>query len=189
MNEVQWVEIVAGKLRSSFESQSELRFETQFRIPYGYEVKSFGLDNEIEINSYATDLTVIEDGPNQTYKPRVIVEGKLESITTHDAITYSQKASSHKSVCPYIRYGVLLGNRAHYPLPGRLYRHGGNFDFMISMQSLEPTDCEIDRLAKLIEDEIEASRTLEKIVYESRKKGRDSYTLLQKRLVLEKFDI
>ncbi|GAI54911.1 unnamed protein product, partial [marine sediment metagenome] len=57
------------------------------------------------------------------------IEGKINSVTTHGAITYSQKASTHKNVHPYLRYGILLGNRKHYPLPGRLFRHGAYFDF------------------------------------------------------------
>ena len=30
------------------------------------------------------------------WKPRVVVEAKLGSITTHDAITYNQKAATHR---------------------------------------------------------------------------------------------
>lgn len=39
----------------------------------------------------------------------------------------------------------MLGDRKHYPLPGRLYGHGAQFDFMISFVSTEPTGEEIIR--------------------------------------------
>ena len=81
-------------------------------------------------NGVETDLLVFEK--TDIIKPRIIIESKINSVTTHDAITYIYKAQTHKNVTPYIRYGIMLGNRKHYPLPGRLFRHGTNFDFMIS---------------------------------------------------------
>ncbi len=44
------------------------------------------------------------------WKPRVVVEAKLGKVTTNDAITYSQKASTHRAVHPYLRYGIMLGD-------------------------------------------------------------------------------
>jgi hypothetical protein len=78
----------------------------------------------------------------------------------------------------------MLGNRKHFPLPGRLYRHGVQFDFMISFRGTEPTESETAMFVKLLQDEVTASRTLEKILYESRRKGRDHYTLLHRQLTL-----
>ena len=109
----------------------------------------------------------------------------MASITTHDAITYSQKALSHKTVHPYLRYGIMLGNRQRYPLPGRLYRHGAHFDFMISFAGTRPTELEMDRFTEIMGAEIAASRQLEKIIYESRLRDRDRYTVLHKRLCLK----
>jgi len=65
---------------------------------------------------YETDLLVYQKINNEKWKPRIIIEGKINSVTTHDAITYSQKASTHKNVHPYVRYGILIGNRKQYPL-------------------------------------------------------------------------
>ncbi|GAB4286004.1 MAG: hypothetical protein Kow0081_4020 [Candidatus Dojkabacteria bacterium] len=65
------------------------------------------------------------------------IEAKINSVTTHDAITYSQKAQTHKNVHSYLRYGILIGNRKDYALPGRLFRHGQHFDFMLSWKSFE----------------------------------------------------
>ena len=54
--------------------------------------------------SFATDPAFTEKLPNGRCKPRVVVEAKLGSITTHDAITYSQKAAVHRSVI--LTYGT-----------------------------------------------------------------------------------
>ena len=88
--------------------------------------------------SYETDILVGEHITDQIWKPRIIIEAKIGRITTHDAITYSRKALTHKNVHPYLRYGILIGNRSHHPLPGRLFRHGENFDFMQSWISYKP---------------------------------------------------
>jgi hypothetical protein len=51
---------------------------------------------------YQTDLLIserLDDGEDWT--PRVVVEFKLGSVTTHDALTYSAKAATHKNVHPY----------------------------------------------------------------------------------------
>lgn len=184
MKETEWVENVARQLREDARLGEQFRIETQMKLPYGYEVREFGPPEHTEVSSFATDLIVIEDLPNQSWKPRIVVEAKVGRITTHDAITYSQKASSHKAVCPYLRYGVMLGNRKHYPLPGRLYRHGQNFDFMCSFKAYSLEQDEFNGFAQLLRDEVVASQNLEKILYQSRMKERDHYTVLHRKLFL-----
>ncbi len=88
----------------------------------------------------------------------MVVEAKVGSVTTHDAITYSQKAANHRSVFPYLRYGIMLGNRQDYPLPGRHYRHGTQFDFMISFREYEPSAKEMDTLRDVLLEEVRALR-------------------------------
>ena len=39
--------------------------------------------------------------------------------------------------CTKRRYGIMIGGHGHYPLPGRLFRYGTNFDFMISFQNVQ----------------------------------------------------
>ncbi len=186
MNEKEWVELMADRIGGSCISHSDaLSVRVGMKLPYGYEIFEYSdapIDKAIE---YETDLVILESLPNDRWKPRLIIECKINSINTHDSITYSQKASSHKSVHPYLRYGVILGNRHDYPLPGRLYRHGMFFDFMMSFESFHPTETEMVRFTRVIHEEIEASRKLEKIIYESRKKDRDKYTLLHRKLELE----
>lgn len=188
MTEKEWVEIMAHWLQDAL---SETPYKTCLievgrKIPYGFEIRSYENDDpKPNVNQYETDLVIIDCESEQSWKPRVIVEAKKRSVTTHDAITYSQKALSHKTVYPYLRYGIMIGDRKHHPLPGRLYRHGAHFDFMISFVGSRPNKAEIDTFGEIIRAEIDASRKLEKIIYESRQRDRDHYTILHKKLRLE----
>ena len=194
MTEKEWTESMAKCLRDTLSETPyhACSIEVGRKIPYGFEIRSYANgDNpkpnvyRYQTNQYETDLIILERESEGLWKPRVIVEAKKRSVTTHDAITYSQKALSHKTVHPYLRYGIMLGDRQHYPLPGRLYRHGAHFDFMISFVGSHPRKEEIDRFGEIICAEIDASRKLEKIIYESRQRDRDHYTILHKKLCLE----
>ena len=48
----------------------------------------------------------------------------MGGVTTHDALTYSTKAATHKHVHPYLRYGFLAGGIQ--TIPGRLIKHGAS---------------------------------------------------------------
>ena len=186
MRETEWVEFVADAVRGGIAgSDQSLKIETQLKLPYGYEIRAYRQEREPESEAieFATDFIVVEnlDGG---WKPRVVVEAKVGSVTTHDAITYSQKAANHRAVFPYLRYGIMIGNRQHYPLPGRLYRHGTQFDFMISFQRYEPSPREIAAFRGVLMAEVEASQALERMIYESRRRDRDNHTLSRRRLVL-----
>ena len=186
MTEKQWMDLMADRIDKSCISHTEtLSVDTGRRLPYGYEIIEYANGPVDRVIEYQTDLIILESQRDKKWKPRIVLECKINSITTHDAITYSQKAFSHKLVHPYLRYGVILGNRKDYPLPGRLYRHGMFFDFMMSFKTFEPTEREMVRLRRVIDHEVDASRKLEGIIYESRKKGRDRYTLLHRNLHLE----
>ena len=185
MRETQWVELVADAVQPELEHLGySFRVETQFKIPYGNEIRAYREEPESEAIPFATDFVVVEDYPDGSWKPRVVVEAKVDTISTHDAITYSYKAAHHKYVFPYLRYGIMLGNREHYPLPGRLYRHGTQFDFMISFKGHDLTQKERDAFRELLLEEVEASRRLENMIYESRKRDRDHHTLFHRRLIV-----
>ena len=186
MRETEWVEQIARQLAAyAGLKKDKVEPEVGLKLPYGYEIRSYGGSDGSETIKYETDLVLVERGPGETWQPRVVIEAKINSINTHDAITYSQKAASHRAIHPYLRYGLMLGNRGRYPLPGRLYRHGQNFDFMISFAAFKPTTEEMKRFVKLLRAEVKASRAMERIVYESRKKGRDHFTVLHRALLLE----
>lgn len=187
MNEKQWVAMVVDRLNSETRiARRGLRAEQGKKISYAKETRRYSGKERAETseNEFQTDILVSEIGKDQDWTPRVVIEAKVDSITTHDAITYSQKAALHKSVHPYLRYGIMLGSRAHYPLPGRLYRHGAHFDFMLSWVNFKPTDAEWDALVRLVGQEAAASSALEEMLYESHKPDREYYTLLHKKLIV-----
>ena len=180
MKETEWAEFIAVELDRALSGYSA---EAGRKLIYANEIVEYGGDassyNEM---AYETDILVFESN-NDSWKPRVVIETKIDSVTTHDSITYSQKAAAHKYVHPYLRYGIFLGHRGHHPLPGRLFRHGAHFDFMLSWKGYEPDDHEWEMLLKIIKKEIKASRQLEEMIFNSRRKQRAKYVAVHRPLI------
>lgn len=188
MNEKEWVKSIIANIEKLLrKSDDKIRVIDGHRLTYANEVLIYGKDYKPDKQKsigFQTDILVYEQLDNETMKPRVVIEAKLR-LTTHGAITYSQKAQMHKNVHPYLRYGILLGNREQYNfLPGRLFRHGQHFDFMLSWKKYFPNKNENIELIKIIKHEIKASRNLEKIIYDNRLKKRERFTTLHKPLRL-----
>ena len=186
MKEPEWVNSIVGKIQTAINQKSSNIFvEDGKELPYAHEVLSYVNQEpeEVKTTNYETDLLIYEQLTNRDWKPRLIIEAKIKSISTHSAITYSQKAYTHKAVHPYLRYGILLGNRKD--LPGRLFRHGAYFDFMLSWQKLDPSKDEFKALINLILNEVETSRNLEEIIFNSRRRNRKRYTFLHRPLELK----
>ena len=79
----------------------------------------------------------------------------------------------------------MLGNRGEYPLPGRFFRHGTNFDFLINFKGYELSNTEKESFIAMLKREIDYSRKFEEILKNSRKKDRKHYFMLQKEFHLE----
>ncbi len=189
MNEKQWVSSFVKSLEESLQLDfPTIKAVNGFRLPYASEILSYEADEALKQNyiAYETDILIFEQLSETNWKPRIIIETKINSITTHDAITYSQKAKTHKYVHPYLRYGILLGNREDYPLPGRLFRHGEHFDFMHSWKGYEANPEEWNKLIEILKSEIQASRILDEIIYNSRSKNRKRFTSLHRPLILDR---
>jgi len=186
MSEVEWVKTFAPSVETRLRStDSRLSVLTGEKLPYAYEIRAYldSGDNERGFMNYETDLLIIEQQTGSKWIPRVIVEAKCGgSITTHDAITYSHKAFAHKQVHPYLRYGILIGERENSPLPGRLFRHGTQFDFMLSWKGSEATEEETSDFVDVLTKEVQASRIMQEIIFDSRKRDRNYYTVLHKEL-------
>lgn len=186
MNENEWTQQICDKLQSYLKKNS-LYAKTLQNIPYSQEILDYSDEwepEDLSPTSFETDLVIYEI-ENGRIKPRVIIEAKLKSVTTHDAITYSYKAEKHKSITPYLRYGIMIGDRQDYPLPGRLFRHGTNFDFMFSFSQVDPSNAEWKTFKEMILKEVEYSRITEEMLHESRKKDRKRYYMLQKQLFVK----
>jgi hypothetical protein len=188
MTEKEWVRSIIADIEKMLrQTDDNVRVVDGYRLSYANEVLTYGKDNkpdEQKSVGYETDILIYEQLDDTTWKPRVVIETKLGSVTTHDAITYSQKAQTHKYVHPYLRYGILIGYREHHPLPGRLFRHGQHFDFMLSWKSFRSDKQEMKRFVEIVNDEIQASKTLDEILFNSRSKDRDKFTSLHRPLKL-----
>ncbi len=173
------------RMLNAFLKSYDLYAKTRQKIPYSQEIDGYSDDGApiyMDPDCFETDLMIYElkDGVK---KPRVIVEAKYTSITTHDAITYSSKAAMHKTITPYLRYGIMIGASDRKALPGRLFHHGTNFDFMFSFVGEEPSKNEWETYTDMILKEVEYSRTMEFILHE-KKRNKNKYFMLQKQLVL-----
>lgn len=189
MTENEWTKTICKKI-NTFLKPYGLYANTLQKIPYSQEIIGYSENWEPEYMNparFETDL-VIYELRSKNIIPRVIVEAKLGSISTHDAITYSYKAEKHKNITPYLRYGIMIGDREHYSLPGRLFRHGTNFDFMFSFTGTRPSDLEWQTYTAMLLKEVEYSRTMENMLHENRNKDRKHYFMLQKQLVLAELD-
>jgi len=186
MNENEWVAHVIDLTRPLLQTYNKnLRVHQGQKLTYALEIRSYSEVNLTDFSAYETDILITEQLEDGSWKPRVVVEVKINRVTTHDAITYSEKSLKHKHIHPYLRYGIVLGNRKHYPLPGRLYRNGAYFDFMLSWVKFEPQNNELDDLVNILIEEVKASRKLEEILYSSRKRNREHYTVLHRPLILK----
>lgn len=161
------------QLRQRKSKGSFLRAEGHKELTYAHEILSYTsnsrgkmvADSDHHSPTYQTDILIKEYKTENTWIPRVIIECKFgdSKVSTHDAITYSAKAATHKNVHPYLRYGILLGafNNA---LPYRLVRHGAYFDFMLAWKAARPSAVEWSALTDLIKEEVKASRALQEIL-------------------------
>ena len=191
MKENDWTKSICELLQGGVLGEN-IFIDVLKKIPYAFEISA--LDEAWEVvaagfdkTSFETDMVVYEK-QNGKIVPRVIIESKVGTVTTHDAITYSHKAMYHKNVIPFVRYGIMLGDRETYPLPGRLFRHGTNFDFLFSFVDYEPSEKEIATFIDMLKREITYSRQIEEILSNSRSRGRKRYYMLQKEFHLEEMD-
>ena len=116
-------------------------------------------------SAFQTDLCVFEtveseDGDSVKI-PRVVMEFKW-GLSTHDVLTYSAKATRHKQVYPYLRYGLVIGKAR--VLPGRFFTHNSGMDFAVAAASFGHSRLH-QMLAELLEKEVAASRRLEQITF------------------------
>lgn len=165
------VELQRSKLSNS---RVSVKAADGVKLSYACEIDAYLPTDEpqISMKKYETDILIFDSSSDGGWIPRVVVECKLEGITTHDALTYSSKASTHRSVHPYLRYGFLAGQRSDYALPARLIRHGQEFDFMLSWKALKASPKEWKSFLSILKDEIDTSRKLQTLLSDNRSRTR-----------------
>jgi hypothetical protein len=160
-----WVDNLRADIEEVMKSQN-VTVRTAVRLPYQIYVASYAGGSAQHPSmepphGYQTDLLIAEPtNSSESWVPRVVVEFKLGRVTTHDALTYSAKAATHKNLHPYLRYGIIVGGHPG-AVPRRLIRHGHQFDFMMTLASADKlTTSERDYLCELLQDELRASREM-----------------------------
>ena len=92
--------------------------------------------------------------------PKIVFEFK-EKLTSHDVITYSNKARRHKRIYPYLRYGIICYGL--WSIPKRFFIHNKALDFCLA--TAEDPKFRLEMLRKLIEEELEISNMLESTIF------------------------
>lgn len=191
MGEKDWVHTIVPRLRKKLrllDSPSvKIEVADGSKLAYSCVIHEYqkGGTNQPISSKYETDLLICDTFANGSWVPRVVVECKLGGVTTHDALTYSSKAATHKQVHPYLRYGFLAGERKHYAIPVRLIKHGAHFDFMATWGAAEPTRSEWAAFCALLENEVKASRIIQELLRTNRSGTRTKYSILHRPLVLK----
>jgi len=91
--------------------------------------------------------------------PFVILELKKGQPNTHEILTYSQKAEMIKTIFPYCQFLFLILGK----VSARTYRHGINFDEVISLEDANNKD-EIEKLKETLLKHFEiATKNLNKL--------------------------
>jgi hypothetical protein len=80
--------------------------------------------------AFQTDILIKKSG-----LPLVVIELKNKGFSTHDIITYSNKAIRHKDIYPYIRYGYVVFGVPK--IDKKFFTHNVGVDFALAVENLE----------------------------------------------------
>lgn len=89
--------------------------------------------------------------------PLVVIEVKFGRFTTHDILTYSAKATRHKEIYPYLRYGLVVGGVKK--IDRRFFTHNTGFDFAVAVEKLE----NLSEVAKIIKEQLQDAECMLKM--------------------------
>lgn len=173
-----WTESICELLRKELDSN---RYEVNCfeKVPYSIFVNGYknGIE-DLEMLKYEVDLLIKEKRDNYAV-PRLIIESKYKKISTHDAITYSDKAKCHKDIFCGLRYGIMVGNSNDKYLPSRVLNHGNDFDFMFIFQDDKPNDKEWKLFVDIVKRNLESANKFEDIIKERRKREKKRYFCIE----------
>jgi hypothetical protein len=107
-------------------------------------------------NAFETDLAIVH---TRSGVPRIVFEMK-PGVTSHDVLVYAAKARQHKHVYPWLRYGLVAMRKAS--IPNRVFTHWEGLDFVLAPHGLRGRSLQ-EVVAKLLKNELRASRLLERV--------------------------
>jgi len=176
MTEAEFTDDLVSKLKLETD---QYYVGTRKSVLYSLSINDAGIvDMGVDIDSgepirgcgkgFQQDILVYEESSegHTSVIPRLIVEVKLNGVTSHDAIVYSEKAKRIKQIYPFVRFGLLLAGMSS--VPGRVLRLEENFDFMLVVNN-PPSPDELNGLRSLFIDEIQASNNLADIHFHKKK--------------------
>ena len=84
MNEVEWTRGISQLLYKEFKNYS---VEVGKKLTYANEITKYDNANPLYHDmKYETDILIYEKYSEKNWIPRVVIESKINSISTHDAI-------------------------------------------------------------------------------------------------------
>lgn len=176
--ENEWTKYICELLKKELD-MNKYEITCLERVPYRANIVGFD-DNRkeiIEYMKYQTDL-LIKEIVNNNSIPRLIIESKFGGITSHDAITYSNKAQSHKEIYNGLRYGIIIAKVNK--VPTRLIQHGNNFDFMFSFSSENPNSKEWNLFVEIIKKNLKIAKIYDEVMNERRKKNNSNFNCIER---------
>ena len=174
--ENQWTKSICKKLRKELKTKGkEYDCEVGIELPYFVVLSDYDdnwkeptFERSINHDTFETDLLVYEIKNNKKI-PRVIIESKIANMTTHDSLAYCEKAEDHKSLTPFLRYGVMIAESKN-GLTQKYFKHGMKFDFVFCFKNKKPRkgSPEWSKFVEIIKQEIDTSKKLEDIYLNSK---------------------
>ena len=132
-NEDETAKMLANILAEKLEK--EYTVKCKYNICYmakilGYNEKGIPVFEEAtgKKYKYQTDICIFKK-QNDLLIPIIIIETKLGTYTTHDVITYCNKASDHKRFHNNLKYGFVVMDSEEECLKSRFFAHNDSFDF------------------------------------------------------------
>jgi len=179
-----WVLPLQSAVGKTLADGSQAVISAKRRLRYLNEVFRYTHDKPHPCDhvGYQTDALVADEYNDGEWVPRVVIEAKLGSVTTHDAITYSAKAARHKDVHPYLRYGMVIG--AFGDVPVRVFQHGENLDFIFALSETLDSAA-LKEFAAVVAAEVRTSRQIQALLTTNRQRDKERYRLVHRPLVLK----
>jgi hypothetical protein len=110
--------------------------------------------------AFQTDILIEKTKPAI---PLVAIELKFGVFSTHDIITYSAKATRHKEIYPYLRYGFVVGGS--HALSKKFLTHNLGVDFAMALADLVKDRAEF---MKLVTRQIKCAKMLVEVMRTNR---------------------
>jgi hypothetical protein len=152
MNELELENLVATFLREQLPSDVDIRKRAPIRYAAGARSGQ----------QFKVDILVCDGSQDGT--PRVAIELKAKGINTHDLLAYSAKASLHRSLRGFLRYGLFVCGDASHGVTAKWLWHGRAFDFMMCCRNDAPSADEMKTLRNLVLHELKVARRLEELI-------------------------